>query len=148
MKGTWHHNFMAGCGSLLWANTCSLWSELSLDQGQGVYSGWSDVVVSSQLRLCHTCIIDIMLRRNGSLLADNIFRFLFYIDCCILIEMSLKFVLKGRINNETAWVQIMAFCRANDKPRPIRTNDGKVYWQICVADDAKLWCSFDTDLNP
>ena len=33
---------------------------LSLDQGQGVYSGWSDVVVSSQLRLCHTCIIDVM----------------------------------------------------------------------------------------
>ena len=26
VKGIWHHNFMAGCGSLLWANTCSLWS--------------------------------------------------------------------------------------------------------------------------
>ena len=26
VKGTWHHNFMAGCGSLLWANTCSPWS--------------------------------------------------------------------------------------------------------------------------
>ena len=26
VKGTWHHNFMEGCGSLLWANTCSLWS--------------------------------------------------------------------------------------------------------------------------
>ena len=33
---------------------------LSLDQGQGVYSGWSDVDGSSQLRLCHTCIIDVM----------------------------------------------------------------------------------------
>ena len=33
---------------------------LSIDLGQGVYSGWSDVVVSSQLRLCHTCIIDVM----------------------------------------------------------------------------------------
>ena len=33
---------------------------LSLYHGQGVYSGWSDVVVSSQLRLCHTCIIDVM----------------------------------------------------------------------------------------
>ena len=33
---------------------------LSLDQGQGVYSRWSDVDGSSQLRLCHTCIIDIM----------------------------------------------------------------------------------------
>ena len=34
---------------------------LSLNQGQGVYSGWSDVDGSSQLRLCHTCIIDVML---------------------------------------------------------------------------------------
>ena len=33
---------------------------LSLDHRQGVYSGWPDVVVSSQLRLCHTCIIDVM----------------------------------------------------------------------------------------
>ena len=33
---------------------------LSLDQGQGVYSGWSDVDGSSQLRLCHTCIVDVM----------------------------------------------------------------------------------------
>ena len=35
---------------------------LSLDQGQGVYRGWSDVDGSSQLRLCHTCIIDVMIR--------------------------------------------------------------------------------------
>ena len=33
---------------------------LSLDQGQGVYSGWSDVVGSSQLRLCHMCILHVM----------------------------------------------------------------------------------------
>ena len=33
---------------------------LNLDQGQGVYSGRSDVVGSSQVRLCHTCIIDVM----------------------------------------------------------------------------------------
>ena len=33
---------------------------LSLDHGQGVYSGWPDVDGSSQLRLCHTCIINVM----------------------------------------------------------------------------------------
>ena len=33
---------------------------LSPDQGQGVYNGWSDVDGSNQLRLCHTCIIDVM----------------------------------------------------------------------------------------
>ena len=51
---------MAGCGSCC-EQTCAAFEVgLSLDQGQGVYSGWSDVVVSSQLRLCHTCIIDVM----------------------------------------------------------------------------------------
>ena len=39
---------------------------LSLDQGQGVYSGWSDVDGSSQLRLCHTCIIDVMVYVTAS----------------------------------------------------------------------------------
>ena len=34
---------------------------LSLDQGQGIYSGWSDVVGSSQLRLCHTCMLRLKL---------------------------------------------------------------------------------------
>ena len=33
---------------------------LSFGLGQGVYSGWSDVDGSSQLRLCHTCIINVM----------------------------------------------------------------------------------------
>ena len=33
---------------------------LNLDQGQSVYSGWSDVDGSSQLRLCNTCTIDVM----------------------------------------------------------------------------------------
>ena len=62
MKGTWHHNFMAGCGSLLWANKSSLWSGIKSWPGQGVYSGRSDVVGSSQVRICHTCIIDVMTR--------------------------------------------------------------------------------------
>ena len=35
VKGTWDHNFMAGCGSLLWANTCSLWSGIKSWPGAG-----------------------------------------------------------------------------------------------------------------
>ena len=35
VKGTWHHNFMAGCASLLWANTCSLWSGIKSRPGSG-----------------------------------------------------------------------------------------------------------------
>ena len=33
---------------------------LSLDQGQGFYTCWSDVDGRSQLRLCHRCIIDLV----------------------------------------------------------------------------------------
>ena len=33
---------------------------LSRDQGPGIYSWWADVDGSSQVRLCHTCIIDVM----------------------------------------------------------------------------------------
>ena len=43
---------------------------LSLDQGQGVYSGWPDVDGSSQLRLCHTCIIDVMYGYINNLIMD------------------------------------------------------------------------------
>ena len=35
VKGTGRHNFMAGCGSLLWANTCSLWSGIKSWPGAG-----------------------------------------------------------------------------------------------------------------
>ena len=35
VKGTWHHNFMAGCRSLLWANTCSPWSGIKSWPGAG-----------------------------------------------------------------------------------------------------------------
>ena len=38
---------------------------LSLDQGQGGYSSSSDVDGSSQVRLCHTCIIDVMESQYG-----------------------------------------------------------------------------------
>ena len=72
VKGTWHHNFMARCGSLLWTNTCDLWSGINLDQGPGVYSGWSDVDGSSQVRLCHTCIIDVMTSRSRNSSSSSI----------------------------------------------------------------------------
>ena len=35
---------------------------------------------------------------------------------CILIKISLKFVLKGEIDSNTALVQIMAWRRVGDKP--------------------------------
>ena len=35
VNGTWHHNFMAGCGFMLWANTCRLWSGIKSWPGSG-----------------------------------------------------------------------------------------------------------------
>ena len=37
-------------------------------------------------------------------------------NCCILIKISLKYVLKGSIDNNPALVQIMAWCRIGNKP--------------------------------
>ena len=53
---------------------------LSRDQGQGVYSGRPNVDDSSQVRLCHTCIIDAML-----LMGDSPFQFHCYINCFIYV---------------------------------------------------------------
>ena len=36
----------------------------------------------------------------------------------ILIQISLKFVPKGPIDNMAALVQLMAWCRTGDKPLP------------------------------
>ena len=47
-------------------------------------------------------------RENGRNLADDIFKcILLNENCCIFIEISLKFVPKGPINNITALVHIM-----------------------------------------
>ena len=60
VKCTWHHNFTAGCGSLLWANTCSLWSGIKSWPEAGCQQRLSGADGSGQLRLCYTCIIDLM----------------------------------------------------------------------------------------
>ena len=60
---------------------------LCLDQGQGVYSGWSDVVGSSQLRLCHTCILDGM----GSSRACNRFSSWYLVTYVLLLYVDPRF---------------------------------------------------------
>ena len=52
------------------------------------------------------------LGQNGRHLADDIFRCIFLKEnMCILIWISPKFVHKGPINNQSATVQVMAWCR-------------------------------------
>ena len=56
-------------------------------------------------------------RQNGRRFADDTFkRILLNENVRISIEISLKFVPKGPINNVPALVQIMAWCRPGDKP--------------------------------
>ena len=55
--------------------------------------------------------------QNGRHFADDISRCIFVNEkFCILIKVSLKFVAKIPIDNNTALVQIMAWRRAGDKP--------------------------------
>ena len=56
-------------------------------------------------------------RQNGRRFADNVFKYIFLNEnVWIWIKISLKFVLKGPINNIPALVQIMAWHRPGDKP--------------------------------
>ena len=56
-------------------------------------------------------------RRNEQHFADDILKRIFFNEnVWISIKISLKFVPKGPINNITALVQIMAWCRSGDKP--------------------------------
>ena len=57
--------------------------------------------------------------QNGCHFADNIFQCIFMNEkFWILIQISLKFVLKGQIDNEAALVKAMAWRRTGDKPLP------------------------------
>ena len=56
-------------------------------------------------------------RQNGRHFADDIFKCIFLNENeWISLKISLKFVLKGPINNIPALVQIMAWRRPGDKP--------------------------------
>ena len=54
---------------------------------------------------------------NGRQIADDIFEiFSFNENCCILIQISLRYVSKSPTDNKTVLVQIMALYRTGNKP--------------------------------
>ena len=56
-------------------------------------------------------------RQNGHHFSDDIFKWIFVNEnAWIWIEISLKFVLRGPINNIPALFHIMVGCRPSDKP--------------------------------
>ena len=72
-------------------------------------------------------------RQNGRHFAEDIFKRIFMNkNVRISINISLKFVPKGLINNIPALVQIMAWCRPGDKPlsEPMMVN---LLTHICVT---------------
>ena len=55
----------------------------------------------------------------AAILADDILKCIFLNENVrIFLQISLKFVPKGPIDNESALVQVMAWCRTGDKPLP------------------------------
>ena len=55
----------------------------------------------------------------AALLADDIFKCIFFNENDrISIQISMKFVLKGLIDNKSSFVQVMAWRRTGDKPLP------------------------------
>ena len=63
------------------------------------------------------CINTLRSRQNGRYFADDIFKCIFLNEnAWISLKISLKFVLKVRIDNIPALVQIMAWRRPGDKP--------------------------------
>ena len=59
------------------------------------------------------------LDKMAAILADDIFKHIFLDEnASILIQVSLKFVPKGPIDNKSALVQVMAWRRTGDKPLP------------------------------
>ena len=57
--------------------------------------------------------------KMAAILADDIFKCIFLNENVrISIQISLKFVPKGPIDNKSALVQVIAWCRTGDKPLP------------------------------
>ena len=79
-------------------------------------------------------------RQNGRHFPDDIFKCIFLKEnILILITFSLKFVLRGPINNIPILVPIMAWRRPGDKPlsEPMMAS---LLTHICV-NELNVWCS-------
>ena len=83
----------------------------------------------------HTQVSIITLRPqpNGRHFADNMLKCIFVNgNMRMSIQISLKFVPNDPINNKTGLVQIMAWCRAGDKPL-IWNHNGLVCWRMYAS---------------
>ena len=73
-------------------------------------------------------------RPNGHHFADDIFICIFVNEkFCTLIKISLKFVLKGPIDNNTACIDLDNGLAPNRRKAIIWTNADPVHWRIYSA---------------
>ena len=82
---------------------------------------WTDLInpipVALAYQSSHWWLNTLRPRQNGRHFADDMFKCIILNEnVWILIEISLKFVPKGSINNNPALFQIMAWRRPGDKP--------------------------------
>ena len=77
-------------------------------------------------------IYTLRLRRNGHHFVDDILKpTSSHENCCILTDISLKFLPESSINNKSALVQMMAWHRREQAS--IWTNEGPIYWHIYAS---------------
>ena len=78
---------------------------------------YSNFIMCHENNAASSVVNSLRPRQNGCHFADDIFKCIFLNDnIWIQINISLKFVPKGPINNIPALVQIMAWRRPGDKP--------------------------------
>ena len=85
------------------------------------------------IQKCHLTVNTLRPRQNGRHFPDDIFKWIFLNEnVWILINISLKIVPRGSINNIPTLVQIMAWRRPGDKPlsEPMMV---RLPTQICVT---------------
>ena len=104
-------------------------SELVLSNGM-VQNRWESIIwnivgLICQLASSYMCVSRLQYvntsrpRQNSRHFADNIFKCIFVNENCHhLTTISLRFVLKGYLNNGPAFIQIMAWNPTGDEPLP------------------------------
>ena len=97
-----HRNHLASVAVVKWMIIVGMWCL------NNMFGGYKSILL--------TTVNTLRPRQDGRHFADDIFKCIFLNEnVWIPIEMSLKFVSKGPINNISAMVQIMAWRRPGDK---------------------------------
>ena len=77
------------------------------------------IITSSSGMECCFCLYPSLPGQNGRHFADEIFKCIFMNEKLrVLIQISIKFVPKGPVDNDLVLMQVIAWCRTGDKPLP------------------------------